>query len=436
MLRKLRTAARWLTPGMGIKRWLATLFIGITILALGFGLFLRDLYGATGYPPLVRFIALQFWPRWLRALFFSSLGVSLIAVGLYRLNRTVVLAFLPREPGAAELAEMLHRAHRRRRGPKIVTIGGGTGMSNLLRGLKHYTDNLTAIVTVADDGGSSGRLRQALGVLPPGDFRNCIAALADDDALTTQLFQYRFSRRGKNGQHNGLEGHSFGNLFITAMAAVTGSFERALAESGKVLAIRGRILPSTLQDVTLYADVAAENGSEQIRGESAIPHSPHPIERVYLRPDNPPAFPGAVRAILDADLIVLGPGSLFTSLLPNLLVPEIAQAVRASRAPKIYIANVATQPGETERFSLADHVRALEAHVGPRFFSHILANDNLTLPLPPEPPVNLINPILPDKMRYELVTGDVISAARPWRHDPDKLAARLIQWFLLQKREG
>ncbi|MFQ5577728.1 MAG: uridine diphosphate-N-acetylglucosamine-binding protein YvcK, partial [Anaerolineae bacterium] len=238
----------------------------------------------------------------------------------------------------------------------------------------------------------------------------------------------RFSK-GRAGTGNDLAGHSFGNLFITAMAAITGSFEQAVAESGKVLAIRGQILPSTLQDVTLYADVAAETGSEQVKGESAIPHSAHPIERVYLKPDTPPAYPGALRAILDADLIVLGPGSLFTSLLPNLLVPELAQAIRAGRAPKLYIANVATQPGETEQFTLADHIRALEAHVGPGLFSRVVANNNLTLPLPAEPPVNLVNPTLADKMRYELVPGDIISANTPWRHDPDKLAGHIIAWF-------
>jgi uncharacterized cofD-like protein len=426
MLQKLKTATRWLAPGMGIKRWLVVLFIGITILALGFGLFLRDLYSATGYPPLVRLLALQFWPRWLRALFFGSIGVGLIGLSLYRFNQTMLQAILPREPGAAELAEILHRARRRRKGPKVVTIGGGTGMSNLLRGLKKYTDNITAIVTVADDGGSSGRLRQTLRVLPPGDFRNCIAALADDDALTTQLFQYRFSKRG-NG--NGLEGHSFGNLFITAMAAVTGSFERALAESSHVLAIRGRIFPSTLQDVTLYADVAGEKGSTRVRGESAIPHSPYPIERVYLDPDNPPAYPGAIRAILEADFIILGPGSLFTSLLPNLLVPEIAQAIRATQAPKIFVCNVATQRGETENFTLADHIRTLETHIGPDFFAYVLANNNLRYSLPSSWGLNLVNPEFPDKMRYRLIQGDVIDAAKPWRHNPDKLAELLLHWY-------
>ena len=436
MPRSLKTATRWLTPGMGIKRWLVVLFIGITILALGAGLFLRDIYGLSGYPPLIQMVTLQFWPRWLRALIFGAIGMGMVVWGLQRFNQTMIHAVSAQDPNAAELAELLHRSSRRRKGPRVVTIGGGTGMSVLLRGLKHYTDNITAIVTVADDGGSSGRLRESLRVLPPGDFRNCIAALADDGALTTQLFQYRFSK-GLNGSNNGLEGHSFGNLFITTMASVTGSFEQALAESSKVLAIRGRILPSTLQDVTLYADVTGENGSStQIRGESAIPHSRYPIERVYLKPENPPAYPGSVKAILEADLIVVGPGSLFTSLLPNLLITEIAQAIKSSRAPKIYIANVATQQGETENYSLADHLKALEKHIGPQFFTHVLVNNRLDESFPPSDLYNLVNPSFPDKMKERLVLADVIDETKPWRHDSAKLAGQLMHWYHTETQRG
>ncbi|MFQ5612367.1 MAG: uridine diphosphate-N-acetylglucosamine-binding protein YvcK [Anaerolineae bacterium] len=429
---KRRALVRWLTPGLGVKRWLLVLLVGITILALGLALFLRDLYGLTGYPPFIRVLALQFWPRWLRALTFGGIGLGLTALGVFRLNHTLLQAYTPGgQVDPAEVAERVYRSRRRRRGPRLVAIGGGTGLSALLRGVKHYTDNITAIVTVADDGGSSGRLRRSLGVLPPGDFRNCIAALADDEALTTQLFQYRFpsSPPGSDRETGGLEGHSFGNLFITTMAEVTGSFERALLESGKVLAIRGQIVPSTLEDVTLCADVAAEHGAERVSGESAIPKARWPIERVYLEPDGVRAYPGAVRAILEADLIALGPGSLYTSVLPNLLVADIAEALRSSQAPKVYICNVATQRGETDGYSLADHVAALDRHVGPAVFSHVLANNNLAHPLPDEGTVTLVPPEVPPGFTYEVVSDDLVDNTRPWRHHPAKLAAALFEWY-------
>ncbi len=305
--------------------------------------------------------------------------------------------------------------------PRVVAIGGGHGLSVLLHGVKPYTPNITAIVTVADDGGSSGRLRRELGVLPPGDFRNCIAALADDEALMTQLFQYRF------GDGNGLDGHCFGNLFITAMAEVTGSFERAILESGRVLAIQGQVLPSTLYDVTLMADLRAEPaGVSRVAGESSITEAGGAIERVYLEPDNVPAYPGAVRALLEADLIAAGPGSLYTSVLPNLLVPDLTQAVAASRALKVFICNVATQIGETEGYTAGDHVAALEAHVGEGLFPVVLANDNLDVDFDAPPRVELVTPDFPADAEYQIITADLIDPARPWRHDSHKLARTLL----------
>jgi uncharacterized cofD-like protein len=304
----------------------------------------------------------------------------------------------------------------------VVAIGGGTGLSTLLRGLKAYTPHITAIVTVADDGGSSGRLRRDLGVLPPGDFRNCIAALADDEALITQLFQYRF------GLGDGLDGHSFGNLFITALAAVTGSFECAILEAGRVLAVQGRILPSTLQDVTLVADLHEPPGLTRVHGESAIPKAGQPIERVFLRPERVRAYPEAVRAILDAELIVAGPGSLFTSVLPNLLVQDIRRALAASSAVKVYVCNVATQPGETDRFDVGDHVSALERHVGQGLFPVVLANDN---PLPSEEQAHL-EPVLlqyPPDSQYTVIAADLVDAAAPWRHDARNLAEELLRFY-------
>jgi uncharacterized cofD-like protein len=323
--------------------------------------------------------------------------------------------------------------------PKVVAIGGGTGLSTLLRGLKAYTPHITAIVTVADDGGSSGRLRRELGMLPPGDFRNCIAALADDEALITQLFQYRF------GLGNGLNGHSFGNLFITALASVTGSFERAILEAGRVLAVRGRILPSTLEDVTLVADLrdaadqnaadrdAAPAGLVRIHGESAIPKTGQPIERVFLRPDGVRAYPDAVRAILDADLIIAGPGSLFTSVLPNLLVKDIRQAVGASSALRLYVCNVATQPGETDGFDLGQHMSALQSHVGRGLFPYVLANDG-PQPGPDHSEVEMVALVHPSGSGYQVITADLVDPAAPWRHDAGKLAQQIMRFYASQRQ--
>lgn len=304
--------------------------------------------------------------------------------------------------------------------PKIVAIGGGTGLAVLLRGLKQHTAQLTAIVTVADDGGSSGRLRRALGVLPPGDFRNCIAALADDESLITQLFQYRFGK-----QDEALGGHSLGNLFISALADITGSFEHALIESGRVLNIRGRVLPSTLADVTLVGELVGESAQvSRVAGESRLTEAPGTIRRVYLQPEQVPAYPGAIRAILEADLVVLGPGSLYTSLIPNLLVPDLAQAVRASRGVKVYVCNTATQPGETAGYSVGDHVAAIERHVGPGLFPLALANTDQGGQLLPA--LEWVRRE-PAGSRAAVVPAALADAGKPWRHDSKKLAEALLQ---------
>ncbi|MDY6878245.1 MAG: gluconeogenesis factor YvcK family protein [Chloroflexota bacterium] len=445
--RYLRSALKWLAPGMGIKRWLLLLACGIALLSLGFSFLLRQLYPLPG---IFYYLTLQLIPRGLRAGLFGLGGVVAVVVALIRLNQTLLEPFVEPDPEVVANAVYYHR--QRERGPKIVAIGGGHGLSALLRGLKQYTSNITAIVTVADDGGSSGRLRRELGVLPPGDFRNCIAALADDEALTTQLFQYRFPSTslrtdlstkftpsdaeglGARGNGSGLDGHSFGNLFITAMAEVTGSFERAILESGHVLAVQGRVLPSTLHDVTLMADLRTKpvnrdgvSPSVRVTGESSITETGGTIERIYLEPDNAPAYPDAVHALLEADLIAAGPGSLYTSILPNLLVPDVAQAVAASRALKVYICNIATQRGETDGYAVSDHVTALEAHVGTGLFPTMLANDNLDVGLDTSPGVELVRVDLPPNAGYQLITKDLVDPAHPWRHDSDKLARALMQ---------
>ena len=414
--RHIQTGLKWLTPGIGVKRWLLLLAGGIALLSLGFSFLLRQLYPL---PNVFYYITFQFIPRGLRAGLFMLAGVAALVIALIGLNRALLAPFVEADPET--LVNAVYRYRQRERGPRVVAIGGGHGLSVLLRGLKWHTSNITAIVTVADDGGSSGRLRRELGVLPPGDFRNCIAALADDEALTTQLFQYRFG----NGKE--LNGHSFGNLFITAMAEVTGSFERAILESGRVLAIQGRVLPSTLYDVTLMGDLQAEPvGVSRVTGESRITQACGVIERVYLEPDDAPAYPEAVRALLEADLIVAGPGSLYTSVIPNLLVPDVAQAIVASRARKVYVCNVATQSGETDGYSAGDHAAVLEAHVGPGLFQVVLVNDNLDVDFDAPPGIELVRVDFPPGAGYRVVTVDLVDHARPWRHDSAKLARALL----------
>ena len=432
MLANFRSVLRLLHPGLGLKRWLAPLLIGLMIFGAGIILLLRELFAGAAYPLFLQWLLLQPLSAWLRALIFSIAGAGLAGYALFQINKITLEAFLPAQTSVRDVARQVYQHRQRRGGPKVVTIGGGTGLSMLLSGLKHHTDNITAIVTVADDGGSSGKLRRELGVLPPGDFRNCIAALADDESLTTQLFQYRF-------RSGGLEGHSFGNLFITAMAEVTGSFEEALYESGRVLNIRGTILPSTLADVTLFAEVNEGAQTRKVEGESAIPEAKAPIERVYFQPDAPPAFPPVIQAILNADLIVAGPGSLFTSVIPNLLVFELVSAIRSSRAPKIYICNVATQPGETDGYSVQDHINAIETHTqvvdsvlenaGGFLFNYVLANSNQSHPIPQA--MSHLQPVLLNvahNLGYQIVTADVVDEERPWRHDAVKLANKLMNW--------
>jgi uncharacterized cofD-like protein len=312
-----------------------------------------------------------------------------------------------------------------RKGPKIVAIGGGTGLSSLLRGLKDYTGNLTAIVTVADDGGSSGVLRRELGVLPPGDVRNCIAALADAEPLVTKLFQYRFS------DGSGLAGHSFGNLFIVAMSGVVGNFEDAIRQTSRVLAVRGQIIPSTLANVTLYAKTEDE---QTIMGESLIgggngngAHESR-IQEVYLMPENPPAHPEAVRAILEADLIILGPGSLYTSVMPNLLVEGIRRSILASSAPKVYVCNVATQHGETDGF-VAAHVKAIEEHVGRSVIDYVIANSNMPQSIPKAPQSEPVRLDAQVNNGIRLMLADVISDENRYHHDSAKLAQAVMQIY-------
>lgn len=313
-----------------------------------------------------------------------------------------------------------------RKSTKIVGIGGGTGLSTLLEGLKYKTDNLTAIVTVTDDGGSSGRLRKDLNMLPPGDIRNCIVSLAESNSLISELFQYRF--RGKSD----LSGHSFGNLYIAAMTAITGSFARGILETSRVLAIKGKVLPSTLKNVVLGAKF---NDGKKILGQTSIVAYSRPIEEIFLAPENPPAHEGVIQALNDADIIILGPGSLFSSIIPNLLIKGVAGAIRKSCAKKIYICNIMTQPGETDNFTVCDHLSTVEKYLKSNIDFLIINNGKIS--------DNLINKhknqnsfkVLDDSERMnrkiEIIKADVISSNKEFaRHDPKKIAEVIFRTII------
>ena len=361
---------QWFAPGIGVKRWFLILLAGVTLIGTGLAIYLLDVYRnapETWWLPVISILSLRFLSRTLRVIIFAILGFGLIGLGIWGLNHSLLVPFL--RPGK-RLVDQVADYRRRERGPRIVVIGGGHGIATVLRGLKEHTNNLTAVVSVADDGGSSGELRRSLGILPPGDIRNCLAALSDDEALLTQLFQYRF------GEDSGLGGHSFGNLFISALTDITGSFEKAIAESGRALSVHGQVLPSTLHNIKLVADVQLPDARTEVRveGESQIPRTAGRVRRVWLEPDDASAYPPVIQAVLAADMIVIGPGSLYTSLLPNILVRDLLQAIQSSRALKIFISNVATQPGETDLYTSGDHIRSLEEQVGSALVDVIICN--------------------------------------------------------------
>jgi uncharacterized cofD-like protein len=407
---------RWLTPGLQIKRWLLLLMASELILVLGVAYALKEIYKTATLPSSFYYITLQFLPYWARAIIFGILGVGMLLLSYVKLTQSVLGPFLPGN-STSSVVEMIHSFRLRGRGPRIVAIGGGTGLSSLLRGLKTYTSNLSVIVTVADDGGSSGRLREEYRILPPGDFRQCLIALADAEPLMKQLFDHRFTE-------GSLGGHAFGNLFIMAMADVTGNFEQALRESGKVLAVKGTIVPSTLQDVTLVASI---NGST-VEGESKIPTHNSPISHVFLKPDGVQVNPAAAQAILNAELIIVGPGSLYTSILPNLLVEGMVEAIKASPALKVYICNLAAQRGETDGYGVDDYLRVIQEHVGANLFDFVMVNSNHAhAPTGGQSPV-IFKPADTSKHpEVRFIAADVVNVKIPSHHDPDKLARTIMR---------
>ncbi len=427
---------RWLTPGIGVKRWLLTLVLGAALIGLGI-VYLVVMARQARWLSSSQFelLALHALPIHWRTILSLTAGSAIIAFAIFRLGLNLIAPFRQNRQYDENLADSLYEHSIRNRGPHIVAIGGGTGMPGLLRGLRQHTHNITAIVTVADDGGSSGRLRQELGLLPPGDFRNNLAALADDEALMTQVLQYRFGAAADGNGKGDLEGHAFGNLLLAALTGITGSFDEALLAAERVLALRGRALPSTLAEVTLGAEVEIENEDgetvvHQISGESAIPQFGGRIRRVYLDPAHVRAYPPVVQAIFRADLIVMGPGSLYTSILPNLLIPDLAEALRRARAPKIYICNLAIQPGETDNYNVADHVAAILQHAPADCVDIVLANNNLSVPpdkgggktIYVQP--NGLPPTAPEQVK--MITADLVDEKRPWRHDSEKLARAVM----------
>lgn len=403
-----------LYPGVQVKRWLLLGTLGIAVCSIGAAYLLRKLLD-------LRFP--NFLPSYWEGVLLVVAGVAVILLAIYGLYRSIGPLILGSE-SIEGLADTIYTRRSRGRGPKVVVVGGGTGLSVLLRGLKAYTDNITAIVTVGDDGGSSGRLRQEQGVLPPGDFRNCLVAMSDAESLLTDLFQYRFD------QGDGLQGHSFGNLFIVAMSRVTGSFDLALQASSKVLAVHGQIVPATIANLTLSARM---RDGTLVSGESSIAQLGGKIEHLSIEPPDAAAYPAAIQAIQDAQLIVIGPGSLYTSILPNLLVWGIARALSESTATKVYVCNVATQPGETDDFTVADHVEALQKHTSPTIADYVLANDAPLL----LGPLYLGKPVAigPRPIRHAILyRADLADGDRPVRHDPAKLARSVMKIYQARRK--
>lgn len=403
---------KWLVPGLKLKRWLSLALFGmlagnVGVAALTFSYYIHINRGIHDTQMLAWGIILV------------VVGGALLLIGSRRVVKTIVTVIAPeRQVG---LLESFYEMRQKRRGPKIVTIGGGTGLSTLLRGLKHHTEHLTAIVAMADDGGSSGRLRNELGMLPPGDIRNCLTALAGEEDLLTDLFRYRFDK----GE---LRGHSFGNLFLAAMSAVTGDLQKAIQHSSKVLAVQGEVLPATLDPLVL---VARLRDGRIIQGESTISGIPDPIAQVWLDPHEPKALPEAIKAIQEAEAIVIGPGSLYTSIIPNLLIPEIRKTLLESKAPKIYVCNVMTQPGETDDFLASDHVRVLKSYGN--LFDYVLVNR--------QPPNRLLDvyrdndqfPVIADdgllRLKVKVLQADLLDETDRVRHNPQALALSIMDWL-------
>ena len=403
---------KWLYPGMKIKRWIITCSVGVLLVAIGTIIWMLEKFPGSGPLGISVFV----------------LGSLVVIYGIKRMVKSFIKVFLPQRE--KELVNIMYHHRQLEKGPKIVVIGGGTGLSVLLHGLKEHSSNITAIVTVADDGGSSGRLREQFDILPPGDIRNCLVALADAEPLMRDLFQFRF------GNESELKGHSFGNLFITALSKVTGDFEKAIKESSKVLAIRGRVIPSTFDKVQLVAE--HQNG-QKTRGETKIVEQNFPIRRVFLDPVICKPSKESFEAIDNADVIVLGPGSLYTSVIPNLLVTGISERISMSRVPKVYVCNVMSQPGETDNYTAFDHLNAIIMHTTSDIVNHCIINTGTVSPevLKKYEEENSY-PVLADSDKivgkgYSVIEENIVNAKDYVRHDSKKLSKIIVDLVLKAK---
>ncbi|MDU2063575.1 MAG: YvcK family protein [Sporomusaceae bacterium] len=417
---------KWLYPGMNFKRWLLLFSVGVIAASLGLAMVFNYKYIGFVEETIFRMVYLSTGKYDYTATFVTGsitivVGLIIMLFATRKIIRSVVTVLIP--DGADKLVEMIFEKRKLNRGPCVTVIGGGTGLSVLLRGIKSVTSNITAIVTVADDGGSSGRLRQDLGMIPPGDLRNCLVALADTEPLMEKLFQHRFGGTGN------LAGHSFGNLYIAAMTEVLGDVELALKKSSKVLAVRGQVLPSSVDTIRLVATM--EDGTI-VEGESQIPLVQKRIHRVDIVPPDVKPVQAALEAITEADAVILGPGSLYTSVLPNLLIRGMAETLRQSDAVKIYICNVMTQPGETDGFTAYDHVKAILDHVGP-CIDYVVVNSQKVAPELQEVyaqqgarPVMAEDIAAIEKLGVKVVQANLISETNLVRHDPVRLSRTIM----------
>lgn len=419
---------KWLYPGMKFKRWLLLFAVGVMIVSLGIAVVFNYKYIDHIEEAIFRTVYLwsggyDYKYTAIAGLIMVAAGASIMLVAAKFIIKSVITVLLPSNP-SEKLVDLIYEKRMLGKGPAITVVGGGHGLSVLLRGIKQATSNVTAVVTVADDGGSSGRLRQDLGMIPPGDLRNCLVALADTEPLMEKLFQHRFEGSSE------LSGHSFGNLFIAAMTQVTGDVETALKESSKVLAVKGQVLPASKEFVRL--DAIMEDGTV-VCGESQIPEAHKRIHRVKLYPEYAEAVQSSLDAIRNAEAIVLGPGSLYTSVIPNLLVEGIGDAICRSKAVKIYICNVMTQPGETDGYTASMHVKAIMDHAGRNAVDYVIVNST---PVPEDLKQKYAEtgayPVVVDddalnQLGVGIIKADLITSKDAIHHDPKKLCDSVMR---------